>query len=41
MLTYQQEIPDPKSLTRTKEGIPRCSNDYIIALKSDAITRQA
>ncbi|KAH9869719.1 hypothetical protein IAQ61_006931 [Plenodomus lingam] len=32
---------DPKSLARTKEGFPRRNIDYVVALKSDEITKQA
>ncbi|KAF1919806.1 hypothetical protein BDU57DRAFT_536750 [Ampelomyces quisqualis] len=32
---------DPKSLARTKEGMPRRIIDYVVALKSDEITKQA
>ena len=42
LICYRKTLTiDPKSLARTKEGIPRRIIDYVIALKSDEITKQA
>ncbi|CBY02345.1 predicted protein [Plenodomus lingam JN3] len=39
--TQKTSTIDPKSLARTKEGFPRRNIDYVVALKSDEITKQA